>query len=244
MTNELMGIRGRTMQVSEIFHSFQGEGPSSGERAIFLRLAGCNLSCRWCDSAFTWDWTRFDRAKEVRSCESDDVALQISTLSSDRYGLLVVTGGEPLIQQSSIAKILDALKITDPNMRCEIETNGTRKASDALCRRVHRFVVSPKLENSHIDVQRRVRLPVLRNFAKGSRNVFKFVVESPAEFEEIGLICDAAGISPRQVWIMPQSVSPTDCLVGLGDLAGPTLDAGYNLSNRLHVLLWGDERGR
>src|SRR5690606_10255253 len=52
--------------VSEIFRSVQGEGRHVGVPSVFLRLARCNLSCRWCDTPYTWDFERFDFEREVR----------------------------------------------------------------------------------------------------------------------------------------------------------------------------------
>ena len=50
----------RELKVSEIFASIQGEGPSAGAAAVFLRLAGCNLRCHWCDTKYTWDWQNYE----------------------------------------------------------------------------------------------------------------------------------------------------------------------------------------
>jgi 7-carboxy-7-deazaguanine synthase len=60
--------------VSALFGStLQGEGPSAGRPASFIRLSGCLLSCRWCDTPWTWDWTRFDRGAEQRRMPTADV---------------------------------------------------------------------------------------------------------------------------------------------------------------------------
>jgi organic radical activating enzyme len=111
-------------------------------------------------------------------------------------------------------------------------------------KRVHRFVVSPKLANAKIDVRRRFRVEVLRQFARADNSAFKFVVERPADFDEIEFICEASGVSPEQVWIMPQGTTSNDCLSGLRLVSERALEAGFNLTNRLHILLWGDARGR
>ncbi|MHB8380619.1 MAG: 7-carboxy-7-deazaguanine synthase QueE [Acidimicrobiales bacterium] len=232
------------LHVSESFVSFQGEGPCSGERAIFLRLAGCNLSCVWCDSAYTWDWSRFNRIEESLTRSVTDVALHIGQLAAGHCRLLVLTGGEPIIQQHAAVALLDLLKDSQPQLRCEIETNGTLLASADLMERAYRFVVSPKLANANMSVRRRFKVEALRQFAHANNSAFKFVVEQLADFDEIDFICEISGVSPEQVWIMPLGTTSDDCLRGLRHVSERALEAGFNLSSRLHILLWGDERGR
>src|ERR1700719_782206 len=90
------------LRVSEIFVSFQGEGPSSGERAVFVRLAGCNLSCQWCDTPYTWDWSRYNRVLESHKVVADEVARHVVALAGEYGKLLILTGGEPMLQQGAV----------------------------------------------------------------------------------------------------------------------------------------------
>ena len=53
-------MSGVELKLSEIFESIQGEGPTAGEPCVFLRLAMCNLHCRWCDTKYTWDWKKYE----------------------------------------------------------------------------------------------------------------------------------------------------------------------------------------
>jgi organic radical activating enzyme len=234
----------KSLRVSEYFISFQGEGPSGGERAVFLRLAGCNLTCVWCDSAYTWDWSRFNKQEESVDNQVGELASRLDELAQGTCRLLVLTGGEPLIQQHGVAKLLELLSTSQPKMRCEVETNGTIIPAVGLTTLVNRFVVSPKLANSSIDQHRRIRFDSLRVFASMDRSVFKFVVERPQDFDEIRYIRDAAGIPSDQIWIMPQAKTSNDCLQGLRLVSEHALSEGYNLSSRLHILLWEDKRGR
>ena len=74
------------LSVKEFYHTIQGEGPQSGEPAWFLRLAGCNLRCYFCDTAFD-DGTLW-------SIQKVQVELD-KAFDSTKSGLLVITGGEP-----------------------------------------------------------------------------------------------------------------------------------------------------
>ena len=93
-----------TLVISEIFSSLQGEGSRAGQACWFVRLAGCNLSCSWCDTTYTWkpgQTTRADR----RTMSLDDV-LESASLAG--LPLVEVTGGEPLLQPGTPA-LLSAL---------------------------------------------------------------------------------------------------------------------------------------
>lgn len=109
-----------TYQVHSIFHTVQGEGPFSGEAAVFIRLQDCNLQCPFCDT----DYTSQDRA-------SVDTARQITgkvgaLIGDHETALIVITGGEPFRQD--IYELVETLREADYCV--QIETNGTMKPSE------------------------------------------------------------------------------------------------------------------
>lgn len=227
---------GAALVVSEVFGpTFQGEGPSVGQAAAFVRLGRCNLACSWCDTPYTWDWDRFDPAVELTTMAVDDV---VARLDATGAGLVVVTGGEPLLQQHRLPPLLEALRAK--GRRVEIETGGTIAPSvpDGL---VDRWNVSPKLASSGMPAARRLRPEVLRAFAATGRAVFKFVVREPAELDEVAAVVDGCGLAP--VWIMPEGTDEATVLRRLRELAPAVVARGWNLTPRLHVLVWGDRRG-
>ena len=130
------------MKISEIFESIQGEGTNAGKPAIFLRTAECNLKCTWCDTKYTWDWKNFDYAKEVKEISIKEIRRELEQFSNRH---LVITGGEPLMQQDDLAELLTFLK---PKFYVEIETNGTILPNNALSTLVDQWNVSPKTSNS------------------------------------------------------------------------------------------------
>ena len=110
-----------TLAVSEVFGpTFQGEGAFLGQRAGFVRLARCNLDCRWCDTPYTWDWNRFDPAAEIAEMAVDDVLHRLDEMAVER---VVITGGEPLLQQRRLVPLLEAA--AERRWSVEVETNGT-----------------------------------------------------------------------------------------------------------------------
>jgi len=223
--------------VSELFGpTFQGEGASSGQRAMFLRLGRCNLDCTWCDTPYTWDWTRFDPEAELRRMSAPDVISQLATIDAP---LLVITGGEPMLQQRQLIPVLEAARTH--GWRVEVETNGTIAPLDAVAALVDRWNVSPKLAGSGVDQARRWQPDALRALAATGRAVGKFVVGSTSELDEVAAIAEATHLT--DVWIMAEGTDAETLRDRMAMLAPHVLARGWNLSNRLHVMLWGNVRG-
>lgn len=223
--------------VSEVFGpTFQGEGPSTGRRAAFVRLGRCNLACSWCDTPYTWRWEDHDPAVELTSTPIADLAAAVAAIDA---ALLVVTGGEPLLQQRELVPLLQAVRIG--GMAVEIETAGTLAAAPELVTLVDHFNVSPKLASSGNPLERRRKPDVLRAFQATGKASFKFVATGPVDLEEIAAIVDECELT--DVWVMPEGTTAEAVIAGMKELAGPVLARGWHLSTRLHVLLWGDRRG-
>jgi organic radical activating enzyme len=125
-------------------------------------------------------------------------------------------------------------------MRIEIETAGTI-APDMAADLVDQWNVSPKLANSGNPLERRYKPDVLRAFEATRRAIFKFVVCERSDLDEVDGIVDECGLT--DVWIMPEGTSAATLLRRSADLADEVVERGWNLSPRLHILLWGDRRG-
>jgi len=222
-----------TLIVSEVFGpTFQGEGPSIGRRAGFVRLGRCLLDCRWCDSRYTWDWDQHDPAVELHRYPVSEIVERVEAMGVSR---IVVTGGEPLLQQRSLQPLLEASR--QRGWWVEVETAGVLAPEVE----VDQWNVSPKLANSGVPLDRRYRPEVLRAFAAGGRAAFKFVVTEPDELDEVAAIVEACGL--RDVWVMPEGTTAAAVNAGLARLAPAVLARGWNLTTRLHILIWGDRRG-
>jgi organic radical activating enzyme len=122
----------------------------------------------------------------------------------------------------------------------EVETNGTISPAGMAMPGV-RFNVSPKLSNAEMPIELRIRTSVLDEFAAVD-SVFKFVVKHPKDLEEVAAIVEAHNL--RNVWISPESKDRTELVDRSMLLAQPVVQRGWSLSPRLHILIWGNERGR
>ena len=222
----------------EIFHSVQGEGVYVGRPAVFLRLALCNLACVWCDTKYTWDWEHFDQGKEVITISADEAEEAI-----ERHGCrnLVVTGGEPLVQQKPLTPLLECLK--GRGFWIEIETNGTIVPGKKLLDLVDHWTVSPKLENSGNPASLREKPRALRLFRDLPSAHFKYVLEKPDDLAEIRALLEKYELAPDRIVLMPQAQDRDTLLERSRWLVDLCKSEGYLFSTRLQILLWGNRRG-
>lgn len=221
----------------EVFSSVQGEGASMGVPSTFLRLGVCNLQCSWCDTAYTWDWRKYDRAQQVMSLTVDEALTAVEAFGNRN---VVITGGEPLIQRRQLLPLVAKLKAA--GHRIEIETNGTI-APGELAAVVDQFNVSPKLSGSGNEGLRRTLPLVLREFASHPGTYFKFVVSDPYDVDDAAAVAQLAGAAAERVILMPEGRSPEELAARNSWVVEACIARGWRFSTRLHVLLWGDKRG-
>lgn len=222
----------------EIFASIQGEGPTRGLPSVFVRLALCNLRCAWCDTKYTWDWEHYDR-----SAETIDLAVERIVDEARRlhHRNVVITGGEPLLQQTALRQLLIALKSI--GHRTEVETNGTIIAT-GLAPNVDQWNVSPKLPNSENALALRENASALSWFTAQPNAFFKLVVSSPSDLDDVDRLVGAYAIPPFRVVLMPEADNELALAERARWLIPACHTAGYGFSPRLQVTLWGAARGR
>lgn len=234
----------------EIFASLQGEGPSIGRPSTFVRLSRCNLACVWCDTAYTWRFTggaslsrrphndglAFERSENQVTLAEADVAARIAALAPSR---LVVTGGEPLLQGSALARMLALL----PPMHVEVETNGSVAPVPALAALVDQYNVSPKLKHSGNPVDIAQNSDRLTAWSSEPKAWFKFVISSPVDLEEVLAIQRGHAIPPSRIYLMPEGRDSATINSRMSWLADTCSKYEFNLTDRLHIHLYGDTRG-
>jgi 7-cyano-7-deazaguanosine (preQ0) biosynthesis protein QueE len=232
----------RDIVVSEIFGpTFQGEGPSLGRRCSFVRLGGCNLACSWCDTPYTWDWTGrngtvYDPKKELRRLSVDQAWTDLVARGTD---MVVITGGEPLLQQVALGPLLRRCR--EAGWQLEIETAGTVAPSAEVVHLVDRFNVSPKLRNSGNHLEDRYRPNVIDALGATGKAIWKFVLTDVADLGEVAELVDRHRLRP--VYVMPEGISPDVVRIRSEQLVEAVLAQGWNLTTRLQVLIYGNRRG-
>ncbi len=224
------------LTLSEVFDSIQGEGASAGAPRTFVRLAGCNLTCSYCDTPYSWDFNRFDKAKETRRVSVAELGQRLKGSAG-----VVLTGGEPLLQQRRLVELVAGLS---PEQVLEVETNGTIVPEQALLARVDQWNVSVKLGNSGQARRVAVVQPALAALRASGRMWLKCVVEQESDVAAVEALRASLKLAHERVLLQPQAVERETLRERSRDVVTWCRAAGFGFSPRLHVAAWGDARGR
>jgi organic radical activating enzyme len=216
------------IHVSEIFLSIQGEGPSAGTPAVFVRLQGCDVGCHWCDSKYTWGRAG---GRESNVAQALDEAAALGEVP-----LLVVTGGEPL-QHDGVYELLDRAVTRWP--RVEVETSGIlppHMSHERLW-----WNVSPKLPSvtprwqetwAHADA-----------WGHAPQATFKLVVGGESDARDAVRLLDEHRVPASRVMIMPEGLTDEAVRAHAPLVVELCKQHGFRMSPRLHIWLWGARRG-
>jgi 7-carboxy-7-deazaguanine synthase len=239
----------------EIFASIQGEGRNLGLFSVFVRSSLCNLHCVWCDTDYTWNWQgtpfkhirdfepgyeKYDKASEIIEMIPSGIAQRVKALRAKN---VVLTGGEPLLQQEAFVELMRILRETDKDYTFEVETNGTIVPSLDFDSIISQYNVSPKLTNSDNPTNTRIRDEALLSFAQSPKAWFKFVCGSPIDIDEVVEIVTKYGIKPTRVFLMPQGTTSELIRRTSQALVERCIEKGFNFTDRLHIHLFKNKRG-
>ena len=222
------------MKIAELFYSLQGEGSLVGVPSVFIRTSGCNLRCRWCDTPYT-SWS-----PEGTDLELGQIVDQVRAHPARH---VVITGGEPMIQPelAALAAMLRALEL-----HITIETAGT-VSQPVEC---DLMSISPKLSNSAPEGsfaaqhnRLRIQPAVLTELMARYEYQLKFVVENPADLEEIRALVKKLDAPRERVILMPEGTEPGPLAERARWLAEICKREDFRFSPRLHIDLWGSRRG-
>ncbi len=229
------------MFISETFYSIQGEGELTGVPSFFIRTAGCNLRCNWCDTPYA-SWN--PEGREI------PVGELVAAVAATPARHAVLTGGEPMLAKE-LPALASALRAA--GVHVTIETAATIAPGGVACDLAS---LSPKLANSAPDE----RLPsawrerheatrrqpeVIRSWLDGYDVQFKFVVASPADLDEIDELLAAVGrdIPPHKILLMPEATTLERLRERSAWLGEICKARGHRYAHRLHIELYGNKRG-
>jgi 7-carboxy-7-deazaguanine synthase len=227
------------VRISEIFFSIQGEGRLIGVPSVFIRTAGCNLRCVWCDTPYT-SWQPVGAAWSIGTI--------LAEVQKHPTEYVVVTGGEPLL-----APKIEALcrELKESGRHITIETAGTIFKPI----RCDLISLSPKLANSTPwrrqggkfalqHERQRLNLPVIQKFLDNYDYQLKFVVAEKKDFDEIAEILDQLKTVDRsRVLIMAEGTTTARLRVRGRWIVELCKRYGYRFTPRLHIELYGNQRG-
>jgi len=238
--------RPEALIVTEVFTSLQGEGKLTGVPSYFVRLAGCNLRCTWCDTpASSW---------EPRG-EHRTIPWLVEQARASGARHAVITGGEPLIfpQVGPLSRAL-----AGAGLHVTVETAGTvfRGPDELACQLMS---ISPKLASSTPALgdprdpggawrlrheKRRLNPGALQALLDGyPKRQLKFVVTAPEDLREIeALLARLSGWAPDDVLLMPEGVS-APAPGSTAWIVRACIDRGWRYCHRLHIELFGHTPG-
>lgn len=222
--------------ITEQFLTIQGEGRSVGKLAYFIRFAGCNLWCQWCDSLHSVDPKLYKERRFFIDYEKIPKNCQ----------LIVLTGGEPTL--FDLESVRERLLIDHPQRLFEVESNATQFPAEIVD---HYFWnLSPKLrsslqKNQAYDDKRLIALEKWAHYSQNNPKViFKFVVSSSADLNEVDELVRTYHLNPTQVYLMAEgSKKEQQQLAQVEWVIEACKIRGMNFSPRLHTMFWGDQRG-
>ncbi|PYZ95042.1 7-carboxy-7-deazaguanine synthase QueE [Salipaludibacillus keqinensis] len=236
--------------ILEIFGpTIQGEGMVIGQKTMFVRTAGCDYSCAWCDSAFTWDGSAKD---DIVSMTASDIWEKLNELAKGNFSHVTISGGNPAL----LKNLQEFVKILNDNqIRIALETQGSVWQDWFLT--IDDLTISPKPPSSKMVTDFQVLDKIISRLEDGGRKAhisLKVVVFDNKDYEYAKMV--ARRYSNIQMFLQ----------VGNDDLS--TIDDAeltYKLLNKyewltdktmadseladvkvlpqLHTLLWGNKRG-
>lgn len=219
------------MKIAEIFYSVQGEGTLVGVPSVFVRTSGCNLRCEWCDTPYT-SWN-----PEGREMTIDAILAEVRGHPAAH---VVVTGGEPMIAPG-VVELTERL-----GLHVTVETAGT-VYQPVKC---DLMSISAKLANSTPKGQwaaqhdrLRYQPDVLKRLISGYDYQLKFVVAAPEDLTEIEVMLKETGADRKRVVLMAEGIDAGKLHERALWLVELCKREGFRYSPRLHIDLFGNQRG-
>ena len=244
------GWRLSKIPVLEIFGpTIQGEGMVIGQKTMFVRTAGCDYSCSWCDSAFTWDGSRND---EIRNITAEEIWNELKELGDNRFSHVTISGGNPALIKN-IAGLVDILQ--NNKIKIALETQGSRWQTWFL--QIDDLTISPKPPSSGMKTDYMVLDSIIERLTEYHRienSSLKVVVFNEEDFEYAKGIHGRYPQLPMYLQVGNDDIKNPNELELAGkllqkyeQLIGKTINEpefnDVRVLPQLHSLIWGNKQG-
>ncbi|EIJ78284.1 radical SAM domain protein [Bacillus methanolicus PB1] len=236
--------------VMEIFGpTIQGEGMVIGQKTMFVRTAGCDYSCSWCDSSFTWDGTGKDL---VRQMEAEEIWSELKKLGGDGFSFVTISGGNPALLKN-LRYLIQLLK--ENNIKICLETQGS-KWQDWFFE-IDELTLSPKPPSSNMVTDFDVLDAIIKNFNQknSAQNIsLKIVVFDDQDYEYAKKVHQRYPDVPFFLQVGNEDITSTEKEKLISQLLGKyewlinKVMKDSDLKNvkvlpQLHTYIWGNKRG-
>lgn len=235
------------LEVCEIYRTIKSSGVDSGKPVLCIRLFGTDIKDKNDRRSYAW-------SKDVKSMEQnkkvmtlDEIISEIDNIKGDKMHW-VITGGEPLLQQEAVLELYKKFQETRNGEipYVEIETNGLITPLKPIDKIVDRYNVNIKLSNSLNGSARstfgqRVKESTVQFYVDSGKASFVFAVDSEADIKEVDELVRLFKITPDKIWLKPLIIDSRGVIRNVTILWNACLNKGYNLSNRLYMLIHGTD---
>ena len=242
---------GPFLNISEFFFdTIQGEGRYLGTPAAFLRLQGCPVSCKWCDTAAVWKkGSRVSIQWVLKAMEDSGLNSRLANPFQSYH--LVITGGSPLLQQAALDKLFELMNEEwgfTPFI--EVENECSLIPTPEFASWVSCWNNSPKLSNSGVLEERRVNLEACMRVEQLAREnnaecYWKFVVKDQADVDEIFKTYSGQfwSLNPWEVYLMPMGADQEEYFRNREKVVELAIQNGFRYSPREHIAIWNQKTG-
>ncbi|MGX5523644.1 7-carboxy-7-deazaguanine synthase QueE [Bacillus toyonensis] len=232
--------------VLEIFGpTIQGEGMVIGQKTMFIRTAGCDYSCSWCDSAFTWDGS----AKEqVRQMAPEEIWNELVGIGGENFSHVTISGGNPVLLKN-IQFLLTVLK--ENGIRTAIETQGSKWQEWLL--QIEEVTISPKPPSSKMKTDFTMLDSVIRKLERKDFSLkvvvfedydFEYAVKVHKRYPQVPFFLQVGNDDTKTVddaALIKNLLQKYERLIEKVVQSKEMNDA--KVLPQLHALVWGNKRG-
>jgi 7-carboxy-7-deazaguanine synthase len=229
------------LAIAEMFcDTLQGEGINVGVPSTFIRLQGCTLQCKWCDTLDVWPHGNEYSFGEIFLL-MEEVNL-IRRLKTGQH--LILTGGSPLKQENRLTRFLTQfIERYGFKPYVEIENEAVLMPYEIIPH-IDCWNNSPKLSNSGMKEKARYKLSVLAATAQLKNSWFKFVISDENDWREVERDFLMNGlIKKNQTILMPEGITQHGLLMTRETVADLAIKHGVRFTDRLHITLWNKKTG-